>query len=55
VVSQVLPNRQRRVGEHVEVVVAGEPAVLELPGVTALETAVDQDAGAVELLVEVVG
>jgi hypothetical protein len=55
VVAQVLADRERREPEDVEVVVRGQAAVLQLPRVTALKAAVDQDPGAIHLLVEVVG
>ncbi len=55
VVAQVLADRERRQLQHREVVIAGQAAVLELPGVAALEPGVDQHPGAVHLLVEVVG
>ena len=55
VVTEVLPDRAGGVVEHLEVVLARQLAVLELPRVAALEAAVDQDPGAVHLLIEVLG
>ena len=53
-VAQVLADRQRRVAEHRQLLGGGGGASAELPGVAALEAAVDQDAGPIHLLVEVV-
>ena len=52
-VAQVRPDGLRRVLQHVQLRLAQRAA--DLPGVTALEAAVDQDAGGVHLLEEVGG